>query len=243
MGDLFYVGPMIANKLFVGDGKGHFTDGSAAAGLDHSGTAQGMNIADVDGDGDLDIFVSQIGISACNLYENDGKGHFKDGAYSAGVDYHTIFGQGVAFGDLDGDGDLDMYLENYGLLLSKDNKLLMNQASTKAWLKVRPLAQNGHATLFGAEVRLYEAGTSTPAAARTQIDGGSAFASQNAYDAYFGLSSSSAKTFDIELRCGGAWITKATMPELGGVAPNQIVKVKCTNGELGGLAPGHLVIA
>jgi len=231
------VGPAVPNQLFLGDGTGHFTDGTLLAGLVDVGPSQGMNIADVDGDGDLDIFVSTIGLP-CQLYENDGKGLFNNIAFFAGVDYH-LFGQGVAFGDIDGDGDLDMYLESWPNLIPSiplpgTNKLLINQASPGSWLKVQPLNQNGHATLLGTEVRLYEAGSRTPAATRTQVDGGGAFASQSAYEAYFGLSSSIGKAFDIEMRCGGAWIAKDTMPELGAVAPNQTVKVKCGKSEPAG---------
>lgn len=230
--DLFFVGPLAANRLYLGDGTGHFVDDSSAAGVDHRGAAQGFNIADVDGDGDLDIFVSSI-LETGTLYENDGTGHFTDITSDAGVDYH-LFGQGVAFGDLDGDGDLDMYVNTWGTppagWPTQANKLLINQAEIGAWLKVRPVDENGHATVLHTEVRVYNTNTHTQAAARARVDGGSAFASQNGYDAYFGLSdavASGAKTFDIEIKCGGDWITKGTQAELGGVSPNQIVKTKC----------------
>lgn len=228
--DIFYVGPMEQNQLFLGDGTGHFSDGTAAAGLDYKGTAQGMNIADVDGDGDLDIFISQIGalfVYPCQLYQNDGKGHFKDIASAAQVDYH-LGGQGVAFGDVDGDGDLDMYVETWAFIGSaQKNKLLINQGSIQKWLAVRPLDEHGRPTLIGTEIRIFEAGSHTLAAARGQVDGGSGFASQNSYDVYFGLSGSNAAQFDIELRCQGSLLTKAENPELGGVSPNQVAKVKC----------------
>jgi len=234
--DLYLVGPMVPNQLFLGDGTGHFTDGSAEAGVGDSGIAQGMNLADVDGDGDLDIFVSNIG-QPCILYENDGHGHFKNIASKAGVNFR-LFGQGVGFGDINGDGALDMFVANWanlmpGMPLPKNNMLFINHANIEKWLKVKPLDQKGRPTLLGTEVRLYEAGTRNPAAVRMQVDGGSAFASQNAYDAYFGLSNSGANEFDIEMRCGGAWVTRDTNPELGGIAPNQVVKVKCAKSEQG----------
>jgi len=234
--DIYLVGPQVPNQLFLGDGTGHFTDGTADAGVGDAGAAQGMNLADVDGDGDLDIFVSNI-LAPCIFYENDGKGHFQDTAVKAGLNFH-LFGQGVGFGDINGDGSLDMFMMNWKGLIPHipfihGNKLLINQAKIEKWLKVQPLDAKGRPTLLGTEVRLYEAGTRNPAAVRTQIDGGSGFASQNAYEAYFGLSSSNAQDFDIEMRCGRTVVTKDTNPQLGSVAPNQVVKVKCTGTEQG----------
>merc|ERR1711976_938846 len=99
---------------------------------------------------------------------------------------------GVAFADINGDGALDMFLATWGTppsgSPSQTSKLLINQDRLPAWLKVRPVTEAGHATLLGTEVRLFEAGTQKPASVRMQVDGGSGFASQNAYDVYFGLS-------------------------------------------------------
>lgn len=230
--DLYMVAPQTPNMIFFGDGTGKFVDGCEHAGVCDTGPAQGMSIADVDGDGDLDIFVSNI-LSASMMYENDGAGHFTEVASEAGLDYH-LFGQGIAFGDLDGDGLLDMYVNTYGVPPAawpgQANKLLMNGApqARPPYLKVRPVTESGAATLLGTEVRLFQAGTRKPAAVRMQIDGGSNFCSQNAYDAYFGLAlavAEGATLFDIEVRSGGAWIGKECNAKLGGVEPNQIVKV------------------
>lgn len=231
--DLYMVAPMTPNMIFFGDGTGKFSDGCDTAGVCDKGASQGMSIADVDGDGDLDIFVSNI-LQPCNLYENDGTGRFKDIASNAGVNYH-LFGQGVAFGDLNNDGLLDMYVDTYGTPPAgwpgQANKLLMNVGKNpEAWLKVRPVTQKGEATMLGTEVRLFEAGTRKSASVRMQIDGGSNFCSQSAYDAYFGLSKSikgGAKLYDIEVRCGGDWKGKEINPKLGGIEPNQTVSVTC----------------
>jgi len=230
--DLYMVAPVAKNYLFLGDGTGKFADKSDASGTGDHGTAQGMNVADVDGDGDLDIFVSNI-MESCSLYINKGNGedgtpHFEDYAASAGVNYHR-FGQGVAFGDLNGDGALDMYLAVWGIFPYYKSALLMNEGAAYHYLKVRPVTDSGRATLLGTEVRLFEAGTRKPVGVRMQVDGGSGFASQNAYDVYFGLNeavASGVQQFDVEVRCGGAWSSAAT-----GVAANQVVNVKCSKAQ------------
>lgn len=232
--DIYVVSPQTPNFLFFGDGTGHFTDGTKASGAGDSGLAQGVNIADVDGDGDLDIFVANIfmaNTSACSLYENDGTGHFTDIASKAGVDFH-LFGQGVAFGDVDNDGDLDIFVNTFGAPPTGSpglsNKLLINQGKPAPFLMVAPTDAKGHKTLVNTEVRVFEAGTRKSAAVRMQVDGGSGFASQNAYEAYFGLSSAvagGAKKFDIEMRCSGhgPWITKQTRPDFADVMPGRHV--------------------
>lgn len=227
--DLYMVSPVSKHWMFFGDGTGNFTDHSDEAGVASAGPAQGLNVADVDGDGDLDIFVTNI-LSPSTLYINDGKGHFTNEAKKAKADYH-LFGQGVAFADINGDGALDMFLATWGTpplgSPSQTSKLLINQDRLPAWLKVRPVTKLGHATLLGTEVRLFEAGTRKAVGVRMQIDGGSGFASQNAYDAYFGLAAyggtPSAHRFDVEVRCGGSWTIAASA-----VSPNQVVEVHCS---------------
>jgi len=249
---LFMVAPLSKNRIFFGEGNGHFKDGCnpylSSSSICESGAAQGFNIADVDGDGDLDIYVTNI-LQPNRLYLNgltEYTGFSEISQVTKGFQW-PMFGQGVAFGDVDGDGLLDMYVNTWGTPPlgnpPQANKLFMNKGAlgdgkVVPWLKVRPVSATGRASEIGTEVRLFNAGTRTPASVRMQTDGGSGFASQNAYDLYFGLStpvSWGIKSFDIEVRCGGSWMGKESYPELGGVEPNYgtqdsptIVKVACS---------------
>nr|WP_303652465.1 CRTAC1 family protein [Paludisphaera mucosa] len=82
----------------------------------------GVAFLDYDGDGDPDLlFVNSCpwpGAAADpaptqRLYRNDGKGKFEDVTKAAGLD-KTFYGQGVAVGDYDGDGDPDVYITAVG---------------------------------------------------------------------------------------------------------------------------------
>jgi hypothetical protein len=75
--------------------------------------AGGAVAADFDADGDQDVFVAMGGVEPDRLFLNDGTGLFTDGAAALGVDALHV-GAGVAAGDLDGDGALDLYVVSHG---------------------------------------------------------------------------------------------------------------------------------
>ena len=84
----------------------------------------GAAFADIDNDGDLDLYIvniprpltqdTSVGNPKTNvLYRNNGDGTFTDITDSAGVGHHG-YGMGCVFADYDGDGNLDLYVTNYG---------------------------------------------------------------------------------------------------------------------------------
>src|SRR5215510_5885087 len=74
----------------------------------------GTDMGDVDGDGLLDIFVTNLDRQTHNLYRNLGKGLFADVTFPSGVGEATLpfVGFGAVFLDYDNDGDLDLSIAN-----------------------------------------------------------------------------------------------------------------------------------
>ena len=87
-------------------GGGGWTDATGGAPLDDGGNGQGVAWADMDGDGDPDLYVSNS-VSADKLFSNDPGGFGDATAPPLGA---TGYGRGAAWADMDNDGDPDLYL-------------------------------------------------------------------------------------------------------------------------------------
>ena len=143
-----YWGP---NLLYRNNGDSTFDEIAAHAGADHPGWGTSAAFADLDSDGWLDLYVTNylhidldhlpqdgqpcqykglavpcgpqgVPAQADVLYRNNGDGTFADMSASSGLDQWSYAGLGVAFGDFDNDGDLDIYVAND----SEPNMILRN---------------------------------------------------------------------------------------------------------------------
>jgi Na+-translocating ferredoxin:NAD+ oxidoreductase RnfD subunit len=104
-------GGLPRTALFRND-HGHFVDVSARAGAAREVRGEGCVAADLDGDGNTDLFVSTA--QSDELLWNDGHGHFTEGARASGV---VSFGwhAGAAVADVNGDGRPDLFVAGYTL--------------------------------------------------------------------------------------------------------------------------------
>lgn len=122
--DLFFSGNMVANKLFLNKGDLKFDDITKTAGVSGNGTwSTGVSVADVNGDGWLDIYVCHSGKYNdtqqlrnelfINLGVKDGQLKFEEMASVYGLDAPGTQSTQAVFFDYDLDGDLDMFLLNH----------------------------------------------------------------------------------------------------------------------------------
>lgn len=111
--DLLFLNQRGGNALFINVGGGKFVDGTAAAGIALADRiCVGAAFADIDNDGDPDLFITTVrGGNA--LFENIGNGRFKDISKTAGVDY-SGHSSGAVFADVNRDGKLDLFVANVG---------------------------------------------------------------------------------------------------------------------------------
>jgi enediyne biosynthesis protein E4 len=114
--DVFFTGNQVSNKLYLNKGNLKFEDITQKAGVGgDSRWYTGVTMADVNGDGFLDIYCSVAGLNgdkSNQLYMNNGNGTFTEKAKQYGIDDIGSSVQGTFF-DYDKDGDLDLFVANY----------------------------------------------------------------------------------------------------------------------------------
>jgi hypothetical protein len=109
--------PAAADACFFNQGDGTFAAEDAARGLEvEPGRGMGVVLADFDNDGDVDIYVAND-MSANFLFVNEGEGRFRESAVVMGCAFDRHGGaqasMGVACGDYDGNGTLDLYCTHF----------------------------------------------------------------------------------------------------------------------------------
>ncbi|MEZ5966330.1 MAG: VCBS repeat-containing protein [Planctomycetota bacterium] len=114
------------NRLLLNDGSARFTDVTSARLPGILDATRAVALGDVDGDGDLDLVVGNLG-ERCGLFLNDGSGFFADATFAKmpSVVFET---RAIALGDVDGDSDLDIVLGN-GQTRSEENGLFLNDGT------------------------------------------------------------------------------------------------------------------
>jgi len=122
--DLYFTSNQKSNKLYLNKGNLTFEDITDAAGVAGEGNwTTGVTMADVNGDGFIDIYVCQVGnyknlYGRNQLFLNQGDLTFREEAHEYGLDFQGFSTQ-TAFFDYDMDGDLDMYLLNHSVHTSR----------------------------------------------------------------------------------------------------------------------------
>ena len=148
-------------KLYRNDRRGGFTDVTAAAGLSRVAPVMGANFGDIDNDGFLDMYLgtgapSYAALVPNLMFRNDAGRRFTDVTTATGTG-HLQKGHGVAWADVDDDGDLDIYA-NIGGFLPGDvysRALFRNPAgSGNNWIRVRLEGVKSNRPGIGAKIRI-----------------------------------------------------------------------------------------
>ncbi len=103
-------GAPLQDRLYRNDGDLRFSDVTTETGASEAGYSFSAACPDIDGDGDLDLYLCNYGRNT--LLVNDGHGHFLDVTESSGLGSRS-WSMVASFVDLDRDGDLDVYVGNY----------------------------------------------------------------------------------------------------------------------------------
>ncbi len=153
--DLFVTDAFGPARLFRNRGDGTFEETTSGSGISVIGNARSAAFADVDGDGDLDLFVCVTGDyynqmpdppydandgKPNHLYINDGHGHFADASAAWGLAKTTRWSLSSIFADYDGDGRPDLLVTNdFGLknLYRNDGGRRFVDEAAKAGAQVR----------------------------------------------------------------------------------------------------------
>jgi hypothetical protein len=113
--DLYFCAIAGTNALYRNLGGWRFEEVTAVSGV---GLAQlhstGAVFADIDGDGDLDLLVTTLG-HGVHSFLNEGQGRFRNTTREAGL-VSESGSTSLALADVEGDGDLDLYVANYGAI-------------------------------------------------------------------------------------------------------------------------------
>ena len=139
---------------------GGFEDVTAQVGLDDVNQGMGANFGDFDNDGYPDLYLG-TGFPAFNAlapnvaYRNDMGDSFSNVTFSAGLG-HIQKGHGIAFGDLDRDGDQDIFMQVGGFYPSDGfvNSLYVNPGSGNRWTSIRLVGTHSNRAAIGARIRV-----------------------------------------------------------------------------------------
>ena len=136
LNSLAAVDQLQSNQLFVNLGGQQFVDASVSSGIADSGRLTwAVALVDIDHDGDLDLINADdqgprpgsefggLDVGRIRVFSNDGSGQFTETTASSGLNELIGGWMGLAFGDLNHDGALDLFATNFGNFLGTSLEL------------------------------------------------------------------------------------------------------------------------
>ena len=147
--------PGARDTLYRNNGDGTFTDVTGRSGVRNTGKGLGVLFTDYNDDGYPDIFVANDAVQDF-LYRNNGDGTFTDVAITAGIAFNSegraTASMGIANGDYDNDGALDLFVTNFSLevnsLFHNDGDGFFTMTTFETGLAQPSFSQLGFGTQF-----------------------------------------------------------------------------------------------
>ena len=214
-------------KLYRNAGDGSFLDVTAAANLDKVLMPMGSNFGDIDNDGFLDIYLgtgspSYVSLAPSMLLKNKNGRSFVDVTVSSGTgEMHK--GHGVAFADLDNDGDEEIAFKVGGATPGDAHafRLFQNPGHGNDWLGVSLVGMRSNRSGIGARIKVTveSVGGTRREIYRTVGTGGSFGASP--LQQHIGLGKAS-RIVEVEIR----WPASGIRQSFADVAKNQVIEIR-----------------
>jgi FG-GAP-like repeat/ASPIC and UnbV/PPIC-type PPIASE domain len=214
-------------RLFRNLGNGKFRDVSAETGLNRVFMPMGLNFGDVDNDGFPDFYLGSGNPSYASpipnvLFHNNGGRAFTDITASSGTGVLPK-GHGIAFADLDNDGDEDIFVVMGGAVPGDRQaaRLFENPGNGNSWLTVRLVGEKSNRAAVGARVKVtvQDGAAGTRSIYRTVSSGGSFGASP--FEQHIGLGKT-AGMVTVEVW----WPASNIRQTFPAVRPNQTIEIK-----------------
>jgi hypothetical protein len=235
------------NELYLNNGDRTFADATFPSGLgaaDFLNVGWGVDFLDYDLDGDRDLAIvnghildnahlfndQTLHAQPRSMLDNDGMGRFREVGPALGEAFtRPAVGRGLAVGDYDDDGDLDLFIVNN----NAPAELLRNEMSApgRHWLSLALRGTRSNRFGVGARVEVVTRdGDGTPRRQADEVRAGSSYLSQNDLRLHFGLGSARAAE-RVEIR----W-PSGTLQILSDVAADRVLVVQEPAGEGGNSA-------
>ncbi len=213
-----------SNRLFRNmEGKG-FEDKTRDAGLDQVFSCMGSNFGDFDSDGFLDFYLGTGDPSFDTLvpnrmFKNVAGDRFAEISASSGTG-HLQKGHGVACGDWDRDGDLDLFVQTGGAVTGDryHNVLFQNPGQGNHWLTVKLIGRKTNRAAIGARIKVVTGGE-RPLTIRRHVSSGSSFGA-NPLQQHIGLASAN-RIAVLEVY----WPTSGTTQTFRDIAADQAIEI------------------